>query len=289
MVSALFTKLIRDVWHYRSQVLAIAAVMACGVATFITSLSMLDSLSSTMQTYYDQQRFAQLFAHAKRAPEHVAADLARLDGVAAVESRIVERVTLDMPSLIEPASGQIVSVPDDPAAGLNLLHLRAGRYPRADGALEVLVGERFADAHDLVPGSTVRAVLNGRLASLRVVGVALSPEYVYLISPGTILPENERFGVFWMLREQMEAAFDMTGAFNDVVLTVMPGADETELLRRIDAITAPYGGLGAYDRDDQASHQFVANELDELRRMSMMVPSIFLGVAAANSGQPYTG
>lgn len=279
-MKAIHVKLFRDLVFLRGQAVAIGLVMACGVATFVMSLSMLDSLTSTLDTYYERNRFAQVFAHLKRAPQSLTERIAEIPGVAHVQDRVVERVTLDMPDLPEPASGQVVSLPDDPRSGLNLVYLRAGRFPEGSRAREVLVSQRFAESHGLNPGDTVQAVLNGRLEDLRVVGVALSPEFVYLISPGGILPEKKRFGVFWMHRDEMEAAFDMEGAFNDLLVSLTPGASQPEVIARIDELTEPFGGLGAYGRKDQVSNEFVENEITQLRGMTLMVPVIFLGVSA---------
>ncbi|MEZ6243597.1 MAG: FtsX-like permease family protein [Phycisphaerales bacterium] len=277
---AINRKLVRDLWRLKTQAGAIALVMACGVATFVMSLSMLDSLSSTLDNYYDRARFADVFAHLERAPLRVADRIAAIPGVASVESRIVEPVILDLDDMPEPASGRIVSLPIEPRAGLNLLHLREGRLPEPGHRREALVSEGFATAHEIRPGDSVNAILNGRLESLHIVGIALSPEFIYLIPPGGILPEDARYAIFWMDRDEIETAFDMEGAFNDVVLRLSPGADEQEVIDRLDDLTARYAGLGAYPRADQASHEFVANEIRELRGMAIIVPVIFLGVAA---------
>lgn len=273
-------KLFRDLVYMRGQALAIGMVMACGVATFVMSLSMVDSLTGTLDTYYQQNRFAQVFAHMKRAPESLKARVSEIPGVSFAQTRIVEQVSLDMPDLAEPASGQILSLPDSPDEGLNLIYLRAGRFPEGNRSREVLVSQRFAAAHALNPGDTVSAVLNGRLEALSIVGIALSPEYIYLVPPGGMFPENLRYGIFWMARDEMEAAFDMDGAFNDLTLSLMPGASKEEVIDRIDALTARYGGLGAYEREDQISNQFVQNEITQLRGMTLIVPVVFLGVSA---------
>jgi putative ABC transport system permease protein len=279
-MTALDRKLLRDLWQIRGQAAAISLVIACGVATFVMSLSTLSSLRLTLEAYYERYRFAQVFAHLKRAPDPVAARIAEIPGVARVETRVVEPVTLDVPGFPEPASGRLVSVPDRPAPGLNDRHIRQGRYIEAGHAGEVLASEGFARAHGLTPGDSIRAVLNGRLQRLRIVGVALSPEFVYLIREGDILPDDRRYGVFWMGETELAAAFDMEGAFNDVSLTLEPGASEPEVIRRLDRLLGPYGGLGAYGRDDQPSHKFISNELNELRGMALIVPTIFLAVAA---------
>lgn len=279
--AALTRKLLRDVRQRLGQALAIAVVLAAGVATFVMSLSMLDSLAATLEAYYARSRFAHVFASLERAPGAIADRLNDIDGVSVVQERIVQGVLLDMPGLETPALARVVSLPESPTEGLNLVHVRQGRWPApAMPNSEVLVSEKFAREHRLRPGSSISAILNGRLQILRVSGLALSPEYIYLIAPGSVLPENERFGVLWMPHLDAQAAFDMRGAFNDVVVRLAPGAHERDVIDQVDRVLDPYGSLGAFGREHQPSHQFVDNELRELRGMAVFVPVIFLGVAA---------
>ena len=52
----------------KGQSVAIAAVIAAGVAMFVMYLSNFDSLQRTRAEYYDGARFADVFASLKRAP-----------------------------------------------------------------------------------------------------------------------------------------------------------------------------------------------------------------------------
>jgi putative ABC transport system permease protein len=308
-VSVLRRKLRRDLWSMRGPLAAIVAVMSCGVATFVMSLSMIHSLRSTLEDFYADGRFGQVFAQLERAPLTLVDRIAAVPGVATVEGRISEGVILRVPDFEEPVTARVVSLSDDPDGGLNRVHLRTGRVPersprgRARGgrvadaddiaapaeppvtdagrALEVLVNDAFAVAHGLTPGDTMEAILDGRLQTVRIVGTALSPEFIYLIAPGSILPDDRRFGVLWMHRAEMAAAFDMEGAVNDLVLRLAPGARPADVIDAVDAATERYGGTGAYTRDDQASHRFIANELEELQGTATIVPAIFLVVSAA--------
>jgi len=280
MISALDRKLLRDLMQMKGQSLAIALVMACGVATFVMSLMTLRSLRDSQAAYYTQYRFADVFAQVKRAPIGVADEIADIPGVAAVQPRIVADVTLDVADMDEPATGRLISVPDAGRPLLNDLHLRRGRYLESGRAGEALVSEAFALAHNLEPGDTVRAVINGRLQTLRLVGVALSPEYVLSLEGGAALPDDRRFGVFWMAYEELAAAFDMDGAFNDIAVSLVPGTSVPQMLRLIDRLTERYGAVGAHDREDQLSHRFLSDEIRGLRGIGLIVPMIFLGVAA---------
>ncbi len=279
-MTALDRKLLRDLGQMKSQAAAIALVMASGVAMFVMSLSTLVSLDYTQSTYYERYRFAHVFADLKRAPNELRERLAEIPGVAHVQTRVVVEATLDVPGLKEPAVARLISRPGGHPPALNDLYLRQGRDLEPGRADEVLANEAFAVAHGFRPGDVVRAVINGRRQELRMVGIALSPEHVIQIQGGDLLPDDLRFGVFWMDERGLAAAYDLEGAFNSVVLTLLPGTSEAEVIRRLDLLLGPYGGRGGYGRDEQVSARYVAEEIRQLRFTAILVPGIFLAVAA---------
>lgn len=279
-MKALTRKLLRDLSAMKAQVFAIALVMTSGLAIFIALLSTLQSLEASQNAYYDRYRFADVFAQPRRAPETLATEIARIPGVQEVETRVVTDVVLDVPGLSEPATGRLISIPRDRPPSLNRVYLRRGRTPEPGRAGEVLVGEAFAEAHRLQPGDRVSAVIHGRWQPLTITGIALSPEYVYQIRPGSFFPDDVRFGVFWMERDEVAGALDMRDAFNDVSLELLPGASREEVIARLDHLLERYGGVGGYGRDKQLSNRYLTNEFAELRTNGTVVPGIFLAVAA---------
>lgn len=279
-MKALDRKLVRDVLLMKGQLMAICAVIACGVATFIMTQSALAGLSFTQQSYYEQSRFARVFGNVKRAPLSVGNRISEIPGVSQMQLRVVRDVTLDVPGMSEPAVGRLISVPEHTAPALNALYIRRGRYIEPNRPDEALCSEGFAKMHDLNPGDKVTAIINGRRKDLEIVGIALSPEYVYQIRAGQLVPDDTRFGIFWMGEIALSAAFDMQGAFNDICLDLTSDASEDEVLRELDRITRPYGGLGAIARRDQISNKFISDEINNLKRMGLIVPGIFLLVAA---------
>lgn len=272
--------LARDLWHMRGQAAAAALVVACGVMAFLSMRATYESLRAARDDYYAVCRFPDLFASLERAPAHLAARIAEIPGVAEVRSRIVVEVTLDVPGLDEPATGRLVSVPDRRRMMLNDLVLRSGRYLEPGREDEALISEAFAVANQLKPGDELGAVINDRWRRLRIVGVALSPEYIYEVGRGSIFPDNRRFGVLWLGETALASAYDMKGAFNDLVIRLSAGADPATVIERLDRLLAPYGSLGAYGREDQLSHRFISDEIAQNRITSTFVPGIFLGVAA---------
>jgi putative ABC transport system permease protein len=279
-MATLDRKVLRDLWRLRAQVAAIALVMACGGALLIMVAGTLSALRDTRDAYYDRYRFPDLFAAAKRAPERLALQVSEIPGVLQVESRIVTEVTLAVPDLTEPASARLLSLPAAGPGALSQLALRRGRLAESGRDDEVVAGEAFADANGLKPGDRISAVINNRWRNLTIVGVALSPEFVYTIGRGALFPDDRRFGVLWMNRDALAGAMDLDGAFNDLAVRIDRGMSRQAVISGIDRLLAPYGGTGAYARPDQPSHAYLDGEFEQLRSMAWIATPIFLAVAA---------
>ncbi|MEZ6095964.1 MAG: FtsX-like permease family protein [Pirellulaceae bacterium] len=273
-------KLLRDLLHISTQAIAIALVMAAGVAMFNMSLCALESLSSSRAEYYRKYRFADVFSSAKRVPKTMVSRIEAIPGVSSIAPRIVSGVSLDVAGMNEPAAGLFISLPDFHRPALNDVYLISGRMVDPDQPDEVLASKSFVEAHNLKSGDHFLAIINGKRQRLQIVGVALSPEYVIQIRPGSLLPDHKRFGVFWMCERQMAAAFDMEGAFNDVSLGLERGANEDDVIAQLDELLEPYGSVGAYGRDRQTSHSYISDEIRQLTAMAWVAPTIFLAVAA---------
>lgn len=273
-------KLLRNLRELRGQVITIALVVSCGIVAYVTMQSTWASLLHSRTTYYERYRFADVFATCKRAPEALRDDLEAIAGVATVYTRVVESALLPLEDLPEPATAVLVSIPAEGRPALNALHLHAGRFVEPGRPDEVVVYKTFADAHGVKPGDHLPAVINGNRRELLIVGTAASPEYVLAMAPGDIAPDPKRFAVLWLDRAVLAAAFQMDGAFNDVALSLQPGASPRAVAAEVDRVLLPYGSVGAVAREKQLSHFMLEGELAQLQGMATVVPVIFLGVAA---------
>ncbi|HET9701947.1 MAG TPA: ABC transporter permease [Burkholderiales bacterium] len=278
-MKALDRKLVRDLWHLRGQAATIALVMACGIGAFVAQLSTYESLRGSRAAYYETARFAQIFAPVKRAPDPVAGRIAELPGVAEAEATVVADVLLDLPGVAEPVSGRMIGVEGAGGPRLNRLYLRQGRLPEPGRGDEALVSEAFAKARGLKPGDGFAALLNGKKEHFRIVGVVLSPEYIFS-AKGGMLPDDRSFGVFWVGRERLAAAYDLDGAFNHAAVRLAPGASEPALIAALDRLLEPYGAFGAYGREDQISDKILSQEIEQQKTMAAVFPMVFLAVAA---------
>lgn len=279
-MSLLDRKLWRDMAALRGQIISIALVVAAGVAVFIASLSTYDSLQSGRDRFYAETRFPHVFVTVKRAPLSLVSQLEAIPGVAAVQPRIVRDVIVDWPAAVLPVSARVVSLSHAGDEPLARLHLSRGTAPGTNDSRSAVINEGFAEANGAMPGSDIRVILNGRVQAFHIVGVALSSEYVYAVKSGMPIPDDRFIAILWVDRSAAEAAFDMKGAFNDLIVSLAPGADAKPVIAELDRLLEPYGSVGAVERRDQPSNRFLEDELNEQKTLSVTIPIIFFGVAA---------
>jgi putative ABC transport system permease protein len=277
---ALDKKLIRDIRRLWAQTLAIGSVMACGIAILVMAFGAERSLHETSSAYYERNRFADVFASATRAPQGVIREIAEIEGVSRAEGRIATYALMDIEGMSDPGMAQVISLPGGRAPVLNIPLMREGRWPDSGRADEVLVNEAFALAHGFRPGDRFSLTLNGQKRAVQIAGTVLSPEFIYTIPPGGLMPDDRRFAVVWMPDAALEAALDLAGAYNSITLGLTRGTDPEPVIDALEILLKPYGGTGAYARKDQISNAFLEGELEQQRVMSRTLPPVFLIIAA---------
>ena len=274
-------KLLRDLRRLWLQVAAIALLIACGVSVAVMAFSSQEALKAAQSEYYAATGFADVFASVKRAPRGVADALAHIDGVVAVDARASKPGLMQLPGATRPATATLIALPDDPARALNRLVLMQGRYPDPQRTDEVLALKTFLDAAGVRLGDRLTMVIGGRQMTFKVVGAALSPEYVYVPAPASMMPDDAHNGVFWGPRLAVEKAAGLGGAFSAVSLKLAPGAREAAVRAAVDRILAPYGGPPSIGRADQISHKFQQDRIVRFGIIAWVIPPVFLAVAAS--------
>lgn len=278
---ALDIKLLRDFRRLWGQALAIALVLACGVMILLTAFGMHRALDDTLAAFYDRNAFADVWASVEKAPRPLLTDIAQIDGVQVVEGRIEEYLMLDLPGRSKTATGLALSLPESgELPHLNVPILRSGRLPAITAPDEVMISEPFALANGYQIGDQFAALMSGQKRTLTITGTALSPEFVYAIGPGSLMPDDQSFGILWLPQATLEAAFDMSGAMNAVTLSVARDANVDQVRHEIDLLLDRYGGTGTYGREEQTSNAFVATEIAQLKNMATILPPIFFGISA---------
>lgn len=282
MVGVLDRKLWRDLKTHRGLLVAITSIMAVGVACYVANSSSYRNLSLGQRDYYAECRMADFSIELKKVPLADLAAVGQIPGVVEIRPRIHSYATVDVPGVSEPLNGLVLSLPDRREPVINDVLLRRGGYFTDARANEVLVSDAFARRHKLYPGQRLHLLLNNRRQELVVVGTAISSEFTYLVGPGTIAPDPERFGVFYLKRSFAEEVFDFQGAASQVLGRLAPNWRDRpdDILRQSEALLEPFGVFTTTPLRDQPSNRFLSNEIQQLGTFGMVLPTIFLVVAA---------
>lgn len=276
----LHKKLGRDLWRVKGQASAITVVIALGVMMLVMMDGLVSSLENTKQAYYERYRLADIFAPAQRIPAHLISNMANIDGVVIAEGRVNGQALIDLPNIALPLPAQAVSLPDTHAPHLNDIYVSAGRKLNPQHKDEIILLESFAQAHHLKLGGTLSATLNGARHQFNIVGFAQAPEFLYTTPPNELMPDDTRFAVIWMSQAALSAAYDLEGAYNEILLRLDKNIVQQSIISTIDRVLAPYGARGAYGIKEHLSDRFVSEEIAGLKSSRQSIPPIFLGVAA---------
>lgn len=282
MSNVLARKLRRDLVALRGMLAAVVSIVAFGIAALVSLQATMDNLSAARDAYYSQCRLADFWIDLKKVPRSDIAGLADTEGVADLRARVANPVLVDLAGVRAPISGLMIGMPDQRARVINDVVLVDGAWFDGERDDEVVVSAGFAKARDIAPGDAIHLIIDGQRKQLRVVGIGISAEFVYLVPPGAIAPTPADFGVFYVPRHFAEDALDMTGAANSLVGLLTPAgrADPQAVLDRLRAKLAPYGVFATTPLAQQASNLNLTAELSGLATMAAIMPLIFLTVAA---------
>lgn len=261
---------------------AIVAIIAVGTACFSGMLGTFYNLDDAKASYYSRCRMADFWINLKKAPDSAVEQLNDIQGISEIRSRIVFPVVVDLENVVKPLSGQIISMPESMDPVINGFVMKRGSYFSRDRNDEVIVSEKFAKARNIVPGSFIHLVMNGEKKKMLVTGTAISSEFIYLTPPGSIVPDNEGYGIFWAKRKYIEDRFGFHGACNSIVGLLTPEAKVNPgmTMERIRRKLNRYGVFSETLLKNQYSNLSLHSEMSGLKMQATVLPIIFMGVAA---------
>jgi len=280
----LLKKLLRTIWKTKGQFIAMVAIVTIGISIYISVTTAYLNLTGSQHKFYRDNNFAEHYFHLGRAPEEIIHRIAELPGVDLVSGRIQKDVPVFKDNN-ERATARVTGYSLPLGKEVNGLQVTSGRLfeeHSVGGGIEILVDPGYAEANGIAEGDAVVIGAEGRKVTLRVTGTAISPEFVYAVKDLTsFAPEPKSFGVIMISEHQAQQIFHLNGQINQVLVTFKPGADRAEIVGKIKDMLEPYGVLTDYPQKDQLSHALLEGELDGLRVMSVFMPVLFLGIAAA--------
>jgi putative ABC transport system permease protein len=296
-------KLIRDLLRQRWQIAAVVVVTLLGTGLFTASYLAYQDLRDSYHAIQVRTHLADMTLDMTTVTTSQAAQIARLPGVADAEQQLV----LDLP-VIFPArggtsatqtdsglvTGRLIGIPLGTQPHLDQLVLTAGSYPtRRD---EVVLERHVASHFGMRPGTSFQIVLPSGRVTVRVVGIGVSAEYLWVArSRQDVMPSPAEFGVIFAPRPlltQLGLAAQATSATrsgpaplrlaampdagNRLLYDLQPGANGTQVLSEVRATVGSGSIFAATPRAELIGVQLLQMDVDGFQEMAVLFPLLFL-------------
>ncbi|HHU18073.1 MAG TPA: FtsX-like permease family protein [Clostridiales bacterium] len=271
--------LIRMINHSKGQFIAVLTIITMGVAIF-TSLNMASvNMNNTVDAYYKQNNFADLFIQTVAIPYQKVKQLEDINGV----DQAMGRITLEVPMITdnqnERVNLRLITTTGDENE-INRSTLLEGKLI-SDSGREALLIEQFAKARGIGTGDEINVQIRGKQYALEVVGIVANPEFIYIMENNqSILPAEKNFGICYVTEEFGQQASGLIGSYNELLIRYDVYADEELLIDDVENALDLYGVKQTIKREDQLSNAIINQELVQLNNMASTIPILFLVVAA---------
>lgn len=272
------TMLLRMIGHSKGQFFAVFTIIVIGIAIF-TAMNMTSvNMNKTVETYYRDNKFADLFLQTSPVPVQEAEALENIDGV----KESMGRVTIDVPMVTDNPDERInlrLITSTGTEEELSRSTILEGKMI-SDSGNEAMLVEQFAKARDICVGDEIRIQAGGMQHKLSVVAIVANPEYIYLMeNTQSIMPDEENFGVCYVSERFGQQVAGLAGSYNEILIRYEKGVDEEALIDDVEDRLHRYGVRQTVKQKDQMSNSIINQELTQLDTMANSLPSLFLLVA----------
>lgn len=275
MVMLLLRKMKRDIRRSLSSYMVAAIVVAVGFAGYSVLSNAVLQLEESKQYFFEATAFCDGFAEVQQAPLSVMRELEKIEGVRKAQGRIVKNIRVL--GTEQEAELKLMSITED---GFNLPMLSKGMMPES-GERQLVLGDGFSKAHGLAVGDTIALSALGREAVFTITGTGISPENIYLVkSINELLPMSAAYDAAFMDYSTMAQLYSMEGRANNIAFSLENGVVFADVEQEIEAVLKPYGAYRVYENVDELSVSVLEMEIEQLGKVTTVIPMMFLGIAA---------
>jgi putative ABC transport system permease protein len=283
----LLLKTIRDLRASLAQSIALVVIVMLGVASYAASVAAYRDLGTSYQRTYDQLKLADVTFSVQNAPESVANDIRNIDGVQAVDARLVIDTGMEWTQADGQTNGPIrarlIGIPTGQHPAVDDVLVLKGIYPETNQGFSALLESHFANYSHLGPGDSVKPIFNAKAIDFKIIGVAASPEYL-VVSPSKqeLLPSVSSFAVLFVPQSVLQNELGLNGMVNNFAVLIQPGSNSADIVKEIQTILAPYGLSDTTLQKDQPSNAALSADLGGFREIAYLMPLVILLVAAVS-------
>ena len=266
----LLKKMLRDFKDHKIQFLSIFLMALIGVYGFTGISGEVAGLIDISSHYYDDTNLADGWVYGEDLDNDT---FAEIEGIGEIKDAQREMVV-----------DTVANYSTDPEITLHVLdgqqkvskfYLYNGKDFDANDKDGIWIDKRFADARNLDVGDKITLKFDDNEVSKTIRGTMISPEYVYYIQEGSIVPNFKQIGYAYI--SSKGADFDLK--YNRIALDSYEEIDEKDFKDDL----AEALGQGAYvqfvGRDDNVGVRALNEEINEHKMFAAIFPTIFVLVS----------
>lgn len=258
-------------------------IITMAVCLFVAFYSSFLNLRLSTELTYQRLAFLDFTLEVEGAPLAVLERIRQLPGVAVATGRQVigGRVVVgsDAGGRLRYARARVHGLAPGSPGEVNRVHLHQGRLLRL-GRGEVLLERRFAAAHQIHLGDTLRFEGDRDRASFRVVGLVSTPEYIWLAEDRQDpIPSARNLAIIFGAPGEVESLSHQAG-FHQIHVRIRPGADREAVARAAESVADRYLFGPAVMREQQPSYSMLVRDQEAFAAMAVLFPSLFLTLSS---------
>lgn len=275
----LLLKTWRDMLARKGQFAALVLLVALGIATYGGFIEAYRNLSASGERAYRELRFEDFSVTVLSAPASAADRVRAIPGVAAAEGRLVVDVGLDV-APGEQGTVRVIGLPERRTPTVDAVLVESGESPAPGKQTEGLLHRQFAQELGITPGDVLGVRVGDVVHSVRISGIASSPEYLFPVRSAGEMPSLRGFTILWMPTPAAENLLDRHGEVTSVAVRVLPGVDRDAVMDDVEDELEPYGVVATTPREDQPSNATFSDETEQNRVLTGIMPPVILVIAA---------
>ncbi|PAE20295.1 hypothetical protein CHH80_11895 [Bacillus sp. 7504-2] len=264
----LFKKMLRDIKHAKAQFLTIIIIAACGVFTFVGSITVGSRLEESVHQFYKSADINDVWVNVEGATPQDVDAIRKLPGIEAAQGRTVMKVFSDNRVLdLFVLNENVLSKP----------YLATGE-PFESEKEGLWLDQEFAKANGFRLGDTIRIHTgNGQSVPVIIQGLVLSPEKLIDVSSETLSTRHDLYGYAYMGETAAHHTFSFSG-MNQLLIKMKSEKNiQTQLTSVEQVLGQKY--MNSLTHEEHTSTSGAANQIGQFKTIGYVTPMLFFLLA----------
>ena len=266
----LFRKMLRDFKDHKAQFISIFLMALIGVFAFTGISGEVVGLMDVSSNYYEDTNLADGWIYGEDIDNDLFKEIKAMDQIKDAHREMVVDTVANYSS-----DPDITLHIVEGKQNISKFHLFKGHDFDENDKEGIWIDKRFADGRNLDVGDKITLKFDGKTVSKTIRGIMYSPEYVYYIQEGSLLPDFSQVGFAYI--PSKGADFDIE--YNTIVLDAYEDLKENDFKDDLEETLGQKAFVQYVDRDNNIGVKALQEEIDQHTMFSVIFPTIFVLVS----------